>query len=60
MKSYLFAAYIVGAARTTKKIITAWDAEMKRNLLMTALLVHVVVLKGCFIADYVKISRVVC
>lgn len=33
MKSYLFAAYIVEVARITKKILIAWDVEMKKSLL---------------------------
>ncbi len=59
MKNYLFAAYIAEVARTTKKIIIVWDVEMKRSLLMTAILVYVVLLKDCFTADYVKIFHVV-
>jgi hypothetical protein len=59
MKSYLFVAYIAEGARITKKILIVWDVEMKRNLLMTALLVHVVLAKVYFTVENVKIFHVV-
>mgnify|MGYP006980734735 CR=1 FL=1 len=51
MKSYLFVAYIAEAARITKKTLIAWDAEMKKSLLMTALLVPVVLAEACFTVE---------
>ena len=53
-------AYIVEVARTTKKISIAWDVGMRRNLLMTALLVHVALVKGYFTVENVMIFRVMC
>jgi hypothetical protein len=60
MKGYLSVAYIVEVARTTKRILIAWDVEMKRNWFMIVLPVHAVLIKGYFIVGNVLISHVMC